>query len=159
MVTEFAANDSEWAGLVRFDLTERFYVRLRRTEDVEVWLICWDIGQDTLLHDHGGSAGAFTVVRGSLVEDFGAVDAPGLRTRKHTEGDAVGFGTDYLHNLVNVGTETAVSIHAYSPPLQAMNFYCWLPTGMHHLRELLCDTPEPDTTALEAEAAALGALR
>jgi predicted metal-dependent enzyme (double-stranded beta helix superfamily) len=155
IVTDLAANPSEWAGRVRFDLKERFYVRLRHTDDVEVWLICWDIGQDTLLHDHGGSSGAFTVARGSLVEDFGAVGRPGLRTRRHAEGAAVGFGVDYLHNLVNVGTEPTVSIHAYSPPLSAMNFYCWLPTGMHHLREVRCDNPEPDTTALEAEAALL----
>ncbi|MGB3441561.1 MAG: cysteine dioxygenase family protein [Actinophytocola sp.] len=154
-VAEIAANPSEWADQVRFDLTERFHVRLRRTDDVEVWLICWDIGQDTLLHDHGGSTGAFTVVHGSLFEDFGAVDRPGLRTRRHAEGESVGFGVDYLHNLVNVGTEPTVSIHAYSPPLRAMNFYCWLPTGMHHLREVVCDTPEPETTALEAEAARL----
>jgi predicted metal-dependent enzyme (double-stranded beta helix superfamily) len=152
MVREIAADPTGWADQVRFDLKERFYVRLRHTDDVEVWLICWDIGQDTLLHDHGGSVGAFTVARGSLFEDFGAVDQPGLRTRRHTEGDAVGFGVDYLHNLVNVGTEPTVSIHAYSPPLRAMNFYCWLPTGMHHLREVPCDNPEPDTTALEAEA-------
>jgi hypothetical protein len=38
-----------------------------------------------------------------------------------------------------------------------MNFYCWLPTGLHHLREIPCDTPEPDTTVLEAEAAHLRA--
>jgi hypothetical protein len=155
MVTETAANPSQWAHQVRFDLTERFYVRLRRTDDVEVWLICWDIGQDTLLHDHGGSVGAFTVVRGSLFEDFGAVDRPGLRTRRHSAGDTVGFGAGYLHNLVNVGTEPTVSVHAYSPPLRSMNFYCWLPSGMHHLREVVCDTPEPDTAALETEAAAL----
>ena len=49
---------------------------------------------------------------------------------------------------MNVGTEPTVSIHAYSPPLRTMNFYCWLPSGMHHLREITCDTPEPDTTAL-----------
>jgi hypothetical protein len=48
-----------------------------------------------------------------------------------------------------------VSIHAYSPPLTAMNFYCWLPSGIHHLREVPCDTPEPDTTALETTAARL----
>jgi predicted metal-dependent enzyme (double-stranded beta helix superfamily) len=155
LVAELAADPSTWADLVRFDLTERYYVRLRRTDDVEVWLICWDIGQDTLLHDHGGSVGAFTVARGTLLEDFGARDRQGLRTRRHAAGATVGFGVDYLHNLVNVGTEPTVSIHAYSPPLRTMNFYCWLPTGMHHLREIVCDTPEPDTTALEAEAATL----
>lgn len=155
LVREIAANPSEWADQVRFDLTERFYVRLRHTDDVEVWLICWDIGQDTLLHDHGGSVGAFAVARGSLIEDHGTVRGPGLATRRHTAGDAVGFGVDYLHNLVNVGTEPTVSIHAYSPPLRAMNFYCWLPTGMHHLREIPCDTPEPDVGHLESEAALL----
>lgn len=155
IVAEFAAASDRWAELVRFDLTERFYSRLRLDAAVEVWLICWDIGQDTLLHDHGGSAGAFTVTRGSLLEDFGAVRGTGLRTRRHAAGATVGFGSDYLHNLVNVGTEPTVSIHAYSPPLRAMNFYCWLPTGMHHLREIPCGTPEPDVGALEAEAAVL----
>ena len=159
IVEEISDNPSRWSSSVKFDLTERFYSRLSLdgTDEhaVEAWLICWDIGQDTLLHDHGGSAGAFTVARGSLLEDFGSVHHAGLRTRRHAAGDAVGFGPDYLHNLVNVGTEPTVSIHAYSPPLRAMNFYCWLPTGMHHLREIRCDTPEPDVAALEVEAAEL----
>ncbi|MGH3880655.1 MAG: cysteine dioxygenase [Actinophytocola sp.] len=155
IVNDFSRFPDRWASSVRFDLTERCYTRLRLDAAVEVWLICWDIGQDTLLHDHGGSVGAFTMARGSLLEDFGAVHRTGLRTRRHTAGDSVGFGADYLHNLVNVGTEPTVSIHAYSPPLRAMNFYCWLPSGMHHLREILCDTPEPQVGALEAQAAAL----
>ena len=136
IVEEIATTPEIWSSSVHFDLTDRCYSRLRRDRAVEVWLICWDIGQDTLLHDHGGSVGAFTVARGSLLEDFGAVHRTGLRTRRHIAGDAVGFGVDYLHNLVNVGTEPTVSIHAYSPPLRAMSFYCWLPTGMHHLREI-----------------------
>ncbi len=159
MVTEIANSPDRWSNSVRFDLTERFYARLRLdgTDEaaVEVWLICWDIGQDTLLHDHGGSVGAFTVAHGSLLEDFGAVHGTRLRTRRHRAGDTVGFDADYLHNLVNVGTEPTVSIHAYSPPLRAMNFYCWLPTGMHHLREIPCDTPEPNVAALETEATVL----
>lgn len=155
VVDDLARQPGEWTPLVRFDLAERYFARLHRDDDVEVWLICWDLGQDTLLHDHGGSVGAFTVVSGSLVEDFGAVGHDRLHTRRHATGDSVAFGADYVHNLVNVGLQPAVSIHAYSPPLRTMNFYCWLPTGIHHLRELRCDTPEPDTTALEAKAARL----
>jgi len=152
IVEEIAGSPARWSDSVRFDLAERCYSRLHLDVAVEVWLICWDIGQDTLLHDHGGSVGAFTVARGSLLEDFGSVRRTGLATRRHRVGDTVGFGADYLHNLVNVGTEPTVSIHAYSPPLRVMNFFCWLPTGMHHLREILCDTPEPDVAALKAEA-------
>ncbi|HEV7652966.1 MAG TPA: cysteine dioxygenase family protein [Actinophytocola sp.] len=155
IVAEMADTPDRWSNLVRFDLTERYYARLHHDPKVEVWLICWDMGQDTLLHDHGGSVGAFTVTRGSLVEDFGATRGRRLRTRRHNAGDTVGFGVDYLHNLVNVSTEPTVSVHAYSPPLRAMNFYCWLPTGMHHLREIPCDTPEPDVATLETEATLL----
>lgn len=155
IVADIAGSSEIWVPSIRFDLTERFCSRLRIDDDFEVWLICWDIGQDTLLHDHGGSVGAFAVARGALIEDFGTVHHNQLRSRRHIAGDAVAFGADYLHNLVNVGIEPTVSIHAYSPPLRAMNFYCWLPTGMHHIREIRCDTPEPDASAIEAAAIAL----
>ena len=155
LVDDYVARRDEWSPHVRFDLTERYFQRLHRDDSVEVWLICWDLGQDTLLHDHGGSVGAFAVASGQLIEDFGDTTQEGLRTRRHRAGDSVAFGPTYLHNLVNVGMEPAISIHAYSAPLTSMNFYCWLPSGIHHLREVHCDTPEPDTTALEATAARL----
>jgi hypothetical protein len=132
-----------WSPSICFNLSERYCLRLRREADLEVWLICWDLGQDTLLHDHGGSVGAFAVARGALLEDYGAKHLPTLHTRRHARGSVVGFGADYVHNLVNMGMEPTVSIHAYSPPLRVMNFYYWLPTGLHHVRELPCDTPEP----------------
>jgi cysteine dioxygenase type I len=143
IVEDIANSPQIWSPSVRFDLTERYCRRLRRDRAHEVWLICWDLGQDTLLHDHGGSVGAFAVATGTLIEDYGAVHLPRLRTRRHTAGTAVAFGVDYVHNLVNVGLEPTVSIHAYSPPLRVMNFYCCLPTGMHHVREILCESPEP----------------
>jgi len=143
-VVEHIANSPNiWFSSVRFDLSDRYCSRLRRDDDHEVWLICWDLGQDTLLHDHGGSGGAFAVAQGGLIEDFGSLHQPELRTRRHLAGSSVAFGTDYVHNLVNVGIQPTVSIHAYSPPLRRMNFYCWLPTGMHQLRSIPCDTPEP----------------
>ena len=61
MVEKIAQSPARWSDSVHFDLTERFYARLRLPglDDaaVEAWLICWDIGQDTLLHDHGAGAG------------------------------------------------------------------------------------------------------
>jgi predicted metal-dependent enzyme (double-stranded beta helix superfamily) len=143
LVERIANSPDSWFSSVQFDLSDRYCRRLRREDDLEVWLICWDLGQDTLLHDHGGSSGAFAVAQGGLIEDYGAVHGPRLRTRRHLPGSSVAFGVDYVHNLVNVGLAPTVSIHAYAPPLRMMNFYCWLPTGMHHVRELPCDSPEP----------------
>lgn len=158
MVSGIAATPDIWSAHVRFDLYERFFTRLHHAADFEVWLICWELGQDTLLHDHGGSVGSLAVASGALVEDYGDLGGRDLRTRTHRAGTSVAFGTDYLHNLVNVSAEPAVTVHAYSQPLRRMNFYCWLPTGMRHLREIACDSPEPDTTALEATASRLRAV-
>ena len=143
LVEHLANSPDIWLSSVRFDLSERYCRRLRADGDLDVWLICWDLGQDTLLHDHGGSSGAFAVAQGGLVEDYAVAHVPHLRTRWHTAGSSVAFGADYVHNLVNVGLRPTVSIHAYSPPLRLMNFYCWLPTGMHHVREMPCASPEP----------------
>lgn len=152
LVTGIAATPDIWADHVRFDLSERYFSRLHHEDDFEVWLICWEFGQDTLLHDHGDSVGAFAVARGAVFEDYGDIRGSRLRTREHTVGANVGFGTEYLHNIVNVSATPAVTVHAYSLPLRLMNFYCWLPSGPHHLRKIACDSPEPDTTALEAAA-------
>ena len=81
-----------------------------------MWLICWDYGQDTLLHDHGGSSGAFAVIDGELLEDFGSVTGGKLTTRRHRAGGGAFFGPRYLHNLVAANAVPAVSIHVYSPP-------------------------------------------
>ncbi|MEC3976095.1 cysteine dioxygenase [Amycolatopsis sp. H20-H5] len=153
-----AARPESWASLVSFDLAERYFTRLHHDERFEVWLICWERGQDTLLHDHGGSVGGFAVARGTLVEDHAEPAARRLRTRSHRAGDSVAFGARYLHNLVNVATEPAITVHAYSRPLHTMNFYCWLPSGAHHLREIACASPEPDTADLERVAARTRAL-
>lgn len=157
IVDTIADTTELWSEHVRFDLSERFFTRLHFDRDFEVWLICWELGQDTLLHDHGGSVGAFAVARGSLIEDYGDLRGDALRTRTHRAGQSVAFGETYLHNLVNIFAEPTVTIHAYSRPLASMNFYCWLPSGAHHLREIGCDSPEPDTTALEAQASQLRA--
>lgn len=157
IVSRVAETPALWSPHVRFDLAERYFVRMHHTDDFEVWLICWELGQDTLLHDHGGSVGAFSVATGSLVEDYGDIRGDALRTRIHSAGASAAFGTTYLHNLVNVSVEPAVTVHAYAKPLRTMNFYCWLPSGAHHLREITCDSPEPDTTALEVAASRLRA--
>jgi hypothetical protein len=146
LVEAVAAQEDLWAERVRFDLDHRYRVRLHRQPDLELWLLCWDIGQDSLLHGHGGSVGAFAVARGALTEDHGERTGGEPAVRVHPAGSSVGFGADHVHNLANVSLHPAVSLHAYSGPLRAMDFYCWLGDRMHLLRRLACDPPPgPDT--------------
>ena len=117
--------DDVRAGLydVRADTQNRWHVRLLCDDQVDVWLISWTSEQGTQLHDHGGSAGAFTVVEGQLEE---AIWHPGpgeLGEHHRVAGDTVVFGEHYVHDVRNTQSVTAVSVHAYSPPLSSMRFY------------------------------------
>ncbi|GLZ08492.1 hypothetical protein Acsp03_59580 [Actinomadura sp. NBRC 104412] len=112
-----AADPDEWLPRVRLSPQGRWYERLHRDEDHEIWLISWLPGQSTGLHDHGGSRGAFAVALGSLEErDLGG-------TREVTPGQVRAFGAEYIHEVRNVSTAPAVSVHVYSPPLTTMHRY------------------------------------
>jgi predicted metal-dependent enzyme (double-stranded beta helix superfamily) len=91
----------------------------------QVWLLSWLPEQGTPLHDHGTSAGAFSVVRGTLTERVVAVGRNSLRqsTSELSAGRVRHFGPHYVHRVTNTGTEAAVSVHVYTPGLSWMNTY------------------------------------
>ena len=77
VVQGLAAREHEWLGRVRYDPGRRWYQRLTCDDDHEVWLLSWLPGQRTGFHDHGESAGAFTVARGTLRERTAPGHRPG----------------------------------------------------------------------------------
>ena len=91
----------------------------------QVWLLSWLPAQGTPLHDHGASAGAFAVVRGTLTERVVAAGSTGIRdaTGALTGGRVRHFGAHYVHQVTNLGDEPAVSVHVYTPGLRLMNTY------------------------------------
>ncbi len=134
---------------VRYDESERWHQRLYRDRRVDLWLIGWLPTQGTQLHDHGGSAGAFTVLSGELSE---AIHAPSgsaasggsLIERVRRAGQGVGFGPHYVHDVRNLSDRPAVSVHAYSAPLTSMTFYDHGPgAGLTRLLTVATDDPEP----------------
>ncbi|GIL35757.1 MULTISPECIES: cysteine dioxygenase [Phycicoccus] len=118
-----ATDPALWRPAVDFDPARRYYRRLLATEGHEAWLLTWLPGQHTEWHDHGGSAGAFVVLQGALVERTAAHGlVRGLR-RVHRRGDAHGFGAQYVHRVSNEGPDPAVSLHVYAPRLASMTDY------------------------------------
>jgi hypothetical protein len=78
IAAQLAAGPEPLLPLACFDSRERWYGQLYAQPDHEAWLLSWLPGQRTGLHDHGGSAGAFTVVTGTLTET--TVTLPGSRS-------------------------------------------------------------------------------
>ncbi|PWR13081.1 cysteine dioxygenase [Micromonospora acroterricola] len=110
-----------WPVALRYDPAERWYARLATADDHEVWALSWLPGQGTDLHDHGGSAGAFRVVAGTLTEE--TVVSGRLRPRPLAAGAGRRFGPRHVHVVTNRGAEPAVSVHVYRPALVRMTRY------------------------------------
>src|SRR3954451_22035183 len=118
----FANAESRWTPLLRFGPDgRRWWTRLHNDDSVDVWLLNWLPGQLTDLHDHGSSAAAFVVARGSL-EEVRANQAGTRHTIVHRAGQTSWIPTGAIHDVRAVD-EPAVSIHAYSPPLEQMTYY------------------------------------
>ena len=111
-------------GLVQHRPDERWFLRLSAHDGFDTWLIGWDSHQGVDLHDHGGSAGAFYVVDGELLEtSTRRGDADAYEEQRIRAGTARAFGPGHVHRVINPAAAVATSVHVYSPPLVSMDFY------------------------------------
>lgn len=98
-----------------------------RTQAFELLALCWLPGQQTIIHDHGGSVGAARVYRGNLTSRLFA--APDGQPARLASADVVGPGEiaavdrPDIHQLANPGPDELVTIHIYSPPLTTVGVY------------------------------------
>jgi quercetin dioxygenase-like cupin family protein len=121
LVDELAEDAPEWDEHVAFAGESRHYVSLHRDEYVDVWLLCWQRGDDTGWHDHDISSGAVRVVRGTVRESSPRIGGEPV-TRVVDTGGSFSFGPEHIHRLAGEDAQ-AVSIHAYSPPLWHLGQY------------------------------------
>jgi predicted metal-dependent enzyme (double-stranded beta helix superfamily) len=129
LVSDLSADEQRWLNLVRYTEESRWYHRLVADDDYEVWLLSWLPGQGTGFHDHGGSSGAFTVARGALQEWTAPGGRPNPSAATMAQGAARSFGPWYVHHVINASAQPAVSVHAYSPPLESMRRFEFSPDG------------------------------
>jgi hypothetical protein len=133
LVRRLAASPAEWATRVRLNPARRWYEQIHLDDSHEVWVISWLPGQETGFHDHGGSAGAFALVWGTLVERrvVGGMTAGHVLAKPIGAGGVRAFGPRYIHDLRNAAASVvAVSVHAYSPPIPQMTRYDLTPGGL-----------------------------
>ncbi|MBV8999078.1 MAG: cysteine dioxygenase family protein [Solirubrobacterales bacterium] len=105
-----------WQHAVRHASDMRVYQQIWDDDDVNAWLICWSVDQDTGFHDHDESAAAIAVISGQVREDR-------LRLGRAPRSRVLGPGSIFtvpavaIHRVLHAGTAPAVTLHAYSPPL------------------------------------------
>jgi predicted metal-dependent enzyme (double-stranded beta helix superfamily) len=128
LVAALAREDSAWRDLVRHDSGQRVYEEILHNPHLSVWLICWMDEQDTGFHDHDLSSGAVAVVAGAVREERLVLGGPPAAST-FASGQSFYFNASAIHRVHHVGRTPAVTIHAYSPPLQRMGAYSVGPRG------------------------------
>jgi predicted metal-dependent enzyme (double-stranded beta helix superfamily) len=131
VANQIAAQPELWSDHIEHDQTQRTYKQLLRDDHLDVWLLCWSHDHDTGFHDHDLSAGAVAVVSGSVREErlvLGRSPEAPISRLAHL-GSSFYFGASDIHRVLHAGTEPAVTIHAYSPPLVRMGSYTIEPNG------------------------------
>ena len=142
LTQQVAARRELWAPHLDPAAAQRTYAALLRDASVDVWAIFWLPENDTGWHDHDTSSGAVHVVAGALEEHALRVAAPDRRTR-YTGGQAFTFGPSHIHR-VTCAEPSAISIHAYSPPLWRLGQYSVDPEGaLHRLSVSYADELRP----------------
>src|SRR5947209_3682066 len=119
---ETLADRASWEPHVQASPERREYKLLRRDDSMMVWLISWMDGHDTGYHDHDVSAGAVAVAQGSVRDERLRVGgAPASRV--YSAGETFTFEVSEIHRVTHVSGKPAVTIHAYSPPLERSGAY------------------------------------
>lgn len=141
LVRTVADDPSLWRQHVRFDAGSRYWHRLAVLPDADLWLLTWTPDQSTDLHDHGLAVVAFTVVQGEL-EEVRVRPRGVLHRTTLTPGSVREVPAGAVHDVRNASDAPSISIHAYSPRLEAMTFWEPAHSGLRRLQTVLTDQPE-----------------
>jgi predicted metal-dependent enzyme (double-stranded beta helix superfamily) len=138
LAQRIAAEPSLWRPLVRHELSGRGHEQLYLDAYVGVWVISWMPGHDTGLHDHEWSNGGVAVAEGTILEERARWGMPPHRVEAKA-GDTFCLTDTEIHRMANISDAPAVTIHAYSPPIDRMGLYAVGDDGSFRRRSLAWD--------------------
>jgi len=96
------------------------YLLLWRNANSEAWLNTWWQSRDTGYHDHQGSCVGVHVIEGAAWQEGLPVGGP-RRARRYGSGESFSFPGSGVHRMDH--DAGAVTIHVYSPPIEAIGHY------------------------------------
>lgn len=111
-----------------------FYTRnlVARTDDFELVVLCWEPARISPIHDHSNSDGWVRGMRGTIEEIWYQYKKHANGTLSVTKGRVAQLGVGALtyindniawHTVGNPGDTRAVTLHCYSPPIDACQYY------------------------------------
>lgn len=97
-----------------------------RTDDYELILLCWEEGQETDIHCHGGEECWVYLAKGKLREKrFTYQNELSFKTEFKMEKEGLSYMNDELgyHSLHNIAEGRSMSLHLYVGPIDECTIY------------------------------------
>lgn len=97
-------------------------------EDFELILLCWQPGQLTPIHDHGGEECWVKIIDGEFKETLYKEDETGkLKPVKtsYSKPDDITYMIDFMgfHTLENLSDKKSLSLHLYAKPIRSCQIF------------------------------------
>jgi len=123
LVNEYIGTD--WKKYVSFSDIKYKKNLVKRNENLEMLIICWNNNQTSGIHDHPPNGCILKILDGELEEnEYINNNKMELVNKNICKKNSVGYqeGKDGLHDIINKDIKT-VSLHIYSPPNYKLTFY------------------------------------
>jgi cysteine dioxygenase len=97
-------------------------------DEFELILLCWEAGQVTPIHDHGGEECWVKIIDGEFRETLYQKDEAGelnsVKSVQSSIGD-VTYMVDFMgfHRLENLSDKRSMTLHLYAKPIKTCNIY------------------------------------
>jgi cysteine dioxygenase len=97
-------------------------------EKFELILLCWEEGQKTPIHDHGGEECWVKVIEGEFKETIYKKDETGTLTPSTSlvsKANDITYMIDFMgyHCLENISKKRSMSVHLYAKPIRTCNVF------------------------------------
>lgn len=115
----------DWKPYVKY--TDKNYnkILLYRTNDFDVYIICWKSGQSTKIHDHPSLGCLMKVLHGTLEENLYKNNKININfiCRNILQTDDIGYqiNNGVIHEIIALND--SVSLHIYSPNNYQPKYY------------------------------------
>lgn len=97
-------------------------------EKFELILLCWEKGQMTPIHDHGGEECWVKIIKGEFKETiYNADKNEGLSVIKSfiSKPNDISYMIDFMgfHSIENLSNQRSMSLHLYAKPIRNCNIF------------------------------------
>lgn len=110
--------------------SKKCYTRncIAQGDEFELILLCWEKGQASPIHDHGGEECWVKIIDGEFRETLYQKNKEGelesIKSMESTAGD-ITYMVDFMgyHRLENLSNKRSLSLHLYAKPIRRCNVY------------------------------------